>query len=238
MSNLYRWPSKYASYQVSIHLARRFQRIRFFRNQPIRNKNCLWWPCLLTDRNEISNLYRGPSKDASYQISIHLTKRLQRRLFLNQPIRNKICLWQPCLITDRDEKSNLCRRPAIDASYQIWIGSFGQLVSEEKIFKNQPIRNKNCLWWPCLLTDRNKMSNLYRGPSKDASYQVSVHFAKRFQRRIFFRNQPIRNKNCLWWPCLLTDRNKMCNLYRGPFKDTSYQVSIHLAKRFQRRRFF
>jgi hypothetical protein len=23
----------------------------------------------------------------------------------------------------------------------------------------------------------------------------------------FFRNQPIRNKNCLWWPCLLTDRN-------------------------------
>jgi hypothetical protein len=27
------------------------------------------------------------------------------------------------------------------------------------------------------------MSNLYKGPSKDASYQVSVHFAKQFQRR-------------------------------------------------------
>jgi hypothetical protein len=27
------------------------------------------------------------------------------------------------------------------------------------------------------------MSNLYRGPSIDASYQVSVHFAKGFQRR-------------------------------------------------------
>jgi hypothetical protein len=27
------------------------------------------------------------------------------------------------------------------------------------------------------------MSNLYRGPSKDASYQVSIHLAKRFQRR-------------------------------------------------------
>ena len=24
----------------------------------------------------------------------------------------------------------------------------------------------------------------------------------------FFRNQPIRNKNCLWWPCLLTDREQ------------------------------
>ena len=41
-------------------------------------------------------------------------------------------------------------------------GSFGQAVSE-KIFKNRPIRNKNCLWWPCLLMDWDKMSILYRG---------------------------------------------------------------------------
>jgi hypothetical protein len=33
---------------------------------------------------------------------------------------------------------------------------------------------------PCLLTDRDKMSNLYRGPSIDASYQVSVHLAEGF----------------------------------------------------------
>ena len=85
--------------------------------------------------------------------------------------------------------------------------SFGQAVSEEKIFRNRPFRNKNCLWWPCLLMNREEMSNLYRGPSKDAPYQVSIHLAKWFQRRIFFRNQPIRNKNCLWWPCLLTDRD-------------------------------
>ena len=32
--------------------------------------------------------------------------------------------------------------------------------------------------------DPDKMSNLYRGPSIDASYQVSVHLAKRFQRRL------------------------------------------------------
>ena len=29
------------------------------------------------------------------------------------------------------------------------------------------------------------MSTLYRGPPIDASYQVSVHMAKRFQRRRF-----------------------------------------------------
>ena len=50
-------------------------------------------------------------------------------------------------------------------------------------------------------------SNLYRGPSIDATYKISVHLGKRFQRRRFFRNQPIKNKNGLWWPCLLTDRN-------------------------------
>jgi hypothetical protein len=81
------------------------------------------------------------------------------------------------------------------------------------------------------------MSSLYRGSSIDASYQVSIHLAKRFKRRRFFRNQPIRNKNGLWRSCLLTDRDEMCNLYRGPAIDASYQVSVHLAKRFQMRRF-
>jgi hypothetical protein len=50
--------------------------------QPIRNKNYLWWPCLLTDRYEISKLYRGHAIDASYQVSVHLVKRFQRRRFL------------------------------------------------------------------------------------------------------------------------------------------------------------
>jgi hypothetical protein len=123
----------------------------------------------------VSNLYRGPSKDASYQISIHLVRLFQRRRF----------------------------------------------------FRNQPIRNKNCLWWPCLLTDLDEMSNLYRESSIDGSYKVSVHLAMQFQRRRFCRNQPIRNKNCLWRPCLLMDRDTMSNLYRGPSKDASYQISIH-----------
>jgi hypothetical protein len=34
-----------------------------------------------------------------------------------------------------------------------------------------------------LLTDQDEMSNLYTGPSIDASFQVLVHFAERFQRR-------------------------------------------------------
>ena len=105
----------------------------------------------------------------------------------------------------------------------------------EKFFRNEPIRNKKCLWWPCLLTDRDEMSNLYRGPSIDASYQVSVHLARQFQRRRIFRYRPIRNKNCLWWPCLLTDRDEKSNRHRGHSIDASNQVSFNLAK--QSRRF-
>ena len=51
----------------------------FFRNQPIGNKNCLWRPCLLTDLDEMSTLYKGPFIDASYQVWVHLAKWLQRR---------------------------------------------------------------------------------------------------------------------------------------------------------------
>jgi hypothetical protein len=64
-------------------------------------------------------------------------------------------------------------------------GSFGQAVSKKKIFRNQPTRNKNCLWQPSLLTDRDEISNLYRGPSMDASYQVSVQLTRQFQGRRF-----------------------------------------------------
>jgi hypothetical protein len=91
---------------------------------------------------------------------------------------------------------------------------------------------------PVLLTFHSSLRKLNTEPSiLDAFYQVSVHMAKQFQRRRFFRNRPIRNKNCMWWPCLLTDRDEMNNFHRGHSIDASYQVSVHLAKRFQRRRF-
>ena len=63
----------------------------------------------------------------------------------------------------------------------IWPSGFrGKAVLEI-----DPIRNKNCLRRPYLLTDQNGMSNSYRGPSIDASYHVSVHLAKLFQSRRF-----------------------------------------------------
>ena len=86
------------------------------------------------------------------------------------------------------------------------------------------------------LTFHSALKKLNTEPSIGTSHQISVQLAKQFQRRIF-RNQPTRNKNCLWQSCLLTDRDEISNRYREPSIDASYQVSVHLVKWFQRRRF-
>jgi hypothetical protein len=51
---------------------------------------------------------------------------------------------------------------------------------------------------PCLLMDRDKMSNLYREPAIDASYQVSVHMAKGFQKPLN-RFQPNLPEMVIGW---------------------------------------
>jgi hypothetical protein len=53
-----------------------------------------------------------------------------------------------------------------------------------------------------LLTDRDEMSNLYRGPPIDASYQVSVHlagwFKKIFSSETTWPSEPKLGRKHLW----------------------------------------
>jgi len=57
------------------------------------------------DRDEMSNLYRRPSKDTSYQVSIHLAEKFQKRRLKCEKLMNdrrrrqsdgksSLCLWQ------------------------------------------------------------------------------------------------------------------------------------------------
>jgi hypothetical protein len=150
----------------------RFQRRGFSFNRPIRNKSRLWRPCLLTDRDEMSNLYRGPSIDASYQVSVHLRFFSSETAWLNGPKRGRKHLWELLIPFWSVNKHGHHRQ------FLFLIGWFLKQLFLWRFFRNQPIRNKNCLWWPCLPMDRDEMNTLYRGPSKDASYQVSIHLGR------------------------------------------------------------
>jgi hypothetical protein len=170
--------------------------------------------------------------DASYQVSYHLAKRIQRKsCFRNRTIRNKNCLWRPCLLMDQNGMSNSNRGPSIDASYQVSV-YLAKLCQSRRFFRNWPIRKKNCLWWPCLLTDWDKMSNLYKRTFHRCFQPSFGSFGQAVTEEKNCLNQPIRNKSCLWRPCLLTDRDEMSILYRGSSIDASYQVSVHLAEGF------
>ena len=149
-----------------------------------------------------------------------MAKWCQRRCLRNKIIRNNNGLWRPCLLTDRDERViiiedlHCCLLPSC--------GLFGQTISKEKTFKNRPIKNKTCLWGPCLVMDHCKMCSLCKESSRNVSYQVSVHLAQRFERKRLFKNKPIRKKNRPWQLCLLTDRDEMSNRYRRLAIDASY----------------
>ena len=106
----------------------------------------------------------------------------------------------------------------------------------QKIFRNRQTRNKNCLWRPCLLADRDEMSNINRGHSIDASYQVLVHLANQFQRRRFLEMDQLETR-IAYGGRLLTHRNEMSNIHRRPSINASYPTLVRLALWFQKRRF-
>ena len=83
-------------------------------------------------------------------------------------------------------------------------------------------------WRPCFFSNRDEMR-------KDAFYKMLLYLAKWFWRKFFF-NWSTRKKDYLWQPCLLANRDKMSN-HGGRSIDASYKVSVHLAKRLQRRIF-
>jgi hypothetical protein len=131
------------------------------------------------DRDEMSNLYRGLPIESSYQDSVHLANGFGGEDILEISNQSTVA----AKFVNRSGRNMQSLQRTFLRCFLASFGSFGQADSEEKNLKNQPIRNKNPLWRPCLLTDRDGMNIFYRGPPIDGSYQVSVHLAKRFQRR-------------------------------------------------------
>ena len=80
------------------------------------------------------------------------------------------------------------------------------------------------------------MSNLYRGPSIDAfTTKFRFIWPSGFRGEDFFKSA--NQKQELPVVAMFVNGSGR-NEHRGPSIDASYQVSVHLAKRFHRRRFF
>jgi hypothetical protein len=79
-------------------LTKQFQRRRFLEIDQSETRTACGGYCLLMDQDEMSNLYRGLSIDASYQVSVHLSKRFQRRRFLeiDQSETRTVCGGHVC----------------------------------------------------------------------------------------------------------------------------------------------
>jgi hypothetical protein len=94
------------------------------------------------------------------------------------------------------------------------------LVSEEKIFfyfSQSEMRIAHGDHVFCLVG--MKWGNLIEDLPLDSICKILLYLAKWFQRRRFLEiDQPV------WRSCLLTDRDKMSNLYRRPSIDNSYQI--------------
>ena len=154
-----------------------------FRNRPTRNKNCLWRPYLLMDREEMSNFIEDRPQMLSTKFRFIWPSGFRGEDFFQKSTNQKQELPVAVMFVNGSGRNGQSLQRTAHRCFLPSFGSFGQMVSEEKNLKNQPIRNKSCLWRTCLLPDRDEMSNLYRGFSIDASCQVSFHLAEGFQRR-------------------------------------------------------
>ena len=194
----------------------------FFRNKPIRNKNGLWRPCLLTDRNKISKRYRETSIDASYQVAVHLAKRFRRRIFFRSANQKQQLPLVAMFVNGSGQNERSLQRTFHRCSMPSF-GSFGHAVSEEKIFQKSTNQKQEL---PVAIMFVNGSGE------NQQSLQRTFHrcflpsfgsFGQAVSEEKIFKNRPFKNKNCLWWPCLVMDHNKMCTLQRGPSIDASYQ---------------
>ena len=108
--------------------------LAIYSNHAIRNKNCLWWPYLLTDRDEINYFIEDLQYMLPDQVSVHITKQFQRRRFLEIDQSEKKLPVAAMFVNELGRNDHSLQR-TFRRCFLPSFGSFGQVVSEKKIFQ-------------------------------------------------------------------------------------------------------
>ena len=132
MSKIYRGPPYMLPTKFRFIWQRGFRGEDFLE---IRNKNCLWRPCLLTDQDKMSNIFRKPSIDASYQVSVNLATRFHRRRFFQKSTNQKQELPVVAMLANGSGQNEQSLQRTFHRCFLPSFGSFGKVVSKEKILK-------------------------------------------------------------------------------------------------------
>jgi hypothetical protein len=127
MSNLYRGPSIVGSYQVSVHMIEAFQRRRLKCEKLTDDRGKYSVLSFLKAEWKVSNTGSAHWTSSSVLCFVHqnltLIKILEFFFYLRYILQSSKCKFE----------------------------FTGQKLM--KFFRYWPIRNKNCLWWPCLVMD-------------------------------------------------------------------------------------
>ena len=93
----------------------------------------------------MSNIDRGPSKDASYQVLIHLAWWFQRRIFFQKSTNQKQEWPVAAIFVNGSEQNEQSLQRTFHRCFLPSFGSFGKAVSEEKIFQKSTNHKQE---WP------------------------------------------------------------------------------------------
>ena len=163
-------------------------------------------PVSLTFHSALRKLNTQPPIGASHQVLV-----IWLNSYKKEDIQKSTNQKQEWPVVAKFIDGSELNEQSLQMTFQGWFlpsfDSFDQAVSEKKILQKSTNQKQELPMAAMFVNGSELNQQLYKGLSKDTSYRFSIHLVKRFQRRRFFRNQSIRNKNCLWRPCLLTDWN-------------------------------